>query len=74
MIGFIGMKLEPYFQSWVSAKHIYTSEVQPYVTSNKPCWLGEENPCFIVQQIWVNFFPQENCYHWGQRGERKDKT
>ena len=48
MISFIGMKLEPHFQSWISAKHIYTSEVQTYVTSNKLCWLWEKTSYFIV--------------------------
>lgn len=48
MISFIGMKLELHFQSWINAKHIYTDEVQPYVNSNKLCWLWEKNSYFIV--------------------------
>lgn len=48
MISFIGMKLAPRFQNWVSTKHIYTNEVQMYVTSNKLCWLWEKTAYFTV--------------------------
>lgn len=48
MISFIDMKLELHFQSWISAKHTHTSEVQPHVTSNKLCWSWEKTSYFIV--------------------------
>lgn len=46
--SFIGMKPEWHFQSWISTKHIYMCEVQPYVTSNKLCWLWEKTSYFIL--------------------------